>query len=152
MRVQYYLFGVALFGLCQAQHANLNDLEEPLDDIDEKEFEEYFHLDPVDDPEEFKRRSDALKANEATIKKTNKEYEAGEKTWFDKLNDFADLPEDEFAAEKTGANDIVSGRGLLAPSEEEREDEESERYFDTFRYNRASVPDSYSSVDRGSQV
>jgi len=149
MRVEYCLVGLALFGLCQAQHADLNDPEEPLDDIDEKEFEEYFHIDPSSDSQEEKRRSDALKANEATIKEINKEYEAGEKTWFDKLNDFSNLPEDEFAAEKTGANDIVSGRGLLAPSEEEREDEESERYFDTFRYNRASVPDSYSSVDRG---
>jgi len=148
MKVAYCVVGLALFGLCHTQHANPDDLE-PLDDIDEKEFEEYFHLDPVDDPEEFKRRNDALKANEAIIKETNKEYEAGEKTWFDGLNDFADLPEDEFLAEKTGVNDIESGRGLLPPSADEMEDEASERYFDTFRFNRATVPESYSSVDRG---
>ena len=148
MRVLYCTIGLVLFGLCQAQHANPDDLD-PMDDIDEKEFEEYFNLDPVNDPEELKRRSDALKANEDIIKETNKEFEAGEKTWFDKMNEFADLTEEEFLQEKTGSNDIVEGRGLISPPEEERLDEESERYFDTFRYNRASVPASYSSVDRG---
>merc|ERR1719348_222840 len=148
MRVLYCSIGLVLFGLCQAQHANPDDLD-PMDDIDEKEFEEYFNLDPVNDSEELKRRSDALKANEDIIKKTNKEFEAGEKTWFDKMNEFADLTEEEFLQEKTGSNDIVEGRGLISPPEEERLDEESERYFDTFRYSRASVPASYSSVDRG---
>merc|ERR1712055_761121 len=148
MRVLYCAVGLAIFGLCQAQHANPDDLD-PLDDIDEKEFEEYFDLDPVKDPKELKRRNEALKANEAVIKETNQDFEAGKKTWFDSINEFADLPEDEFLEEKTGANDIVEGRGLLSPPEEERFDEESENYFDTFRYNRASVPASYSSVDRG---
>merc|ERR1712241_1217225 len=58
-------------------------------------------------------------------------------------------PKDEFVKDKTGANDIVTGRGLLEPLEEERVDEESERYFDQFRYSRDTVPASYSSVDRG---
>merc|ERR1711872_1035735 len=79
MRVEYCLVGLALFGLCQAQHADLKDPEEPLDDIDEKEFEEYFHIDPSSDSQEEKRRSDALKANEATIKEINKEYEGARK-------------------------------------------------------------------------
>jgi len=148
MRVLFCVVGLAFVGACFAQHANPDDLD-PLDDIDEKEFEDYFHLDPVEDAEELKKRNAALKANEAIIKETNKAYQAGDKTWFDGINEFSDLPEDEFLAEKTGLNDIESGRGLLAPSEEEREDEESEKYFDTFRFSRASVPSSYSSVDRG---
>ena len=150
MRVLFGVAGLALIGACLAQHANPDDLD-PMDDIDEKEFEEYFHLDPVDDQKELKRRNKALKANEAIIKETNKAYQAGEKTWFDRVNDFADLPDDEFLAEKTGAQDIESGRGLLEPSAEQSFDKESENYFDTFRYSRASVPESYSSVDRGIQ-
>ena len=148
MRVLYCVLSLAFVGACFAQHANPDDLD-PLDDIDEKEFEDYFHLDPVEDADELKKRNAALKANEAIIKETNKAFQAGDKTWFDGINEFSDLPEDEFLAEKTGLNDIESGRGLLAPSEEEREDEESEKYFDTFRLSRASVPSSYSSVDRG---
>merc|ERR1711973_719941 len=65
---------VLLVGVASAQHAVPGDLE-PLDDIDEKEFEEYFHLDPVDDPEEFEKRSKALKENEKEIKKINEESE-----------------------------------------------------------------------------
>ena len=42
------------------------------------------------------------------------------------------------------------GRGLLHPSDPaDRIDEVSERYFDQFRYSRADVPTSYSSVDEG---
>jgi len=148
VRVLFCAVGLALFGICQAQHAVPGDLE-PLDDIDEKEFEEYFHLDPIDDPNELRKRNEALKANEKIIKETNKDFENGDKTWFDKINEFADLTDDEFIQEKTGANDIVEGRGLISPPEEERYDEESERYFESVRLNRASVPASYSSVDRG---
>ena len=122
MRVLLGVACLALIGACLAQHANPDDLD-PMDDIDEKEFEEYFHLDPVDDKKELKRRNKALKANEAIIKETNKAYQAGEKTWFDRVNDFADLPDDEFLAEKTGAHDIESGRGLLEPSAEQSIDE-----------------------------
>merc|ERR1712042_317029 len=44
---------------------------------------------------------------------------------------------------------IEEGRGLIAPPVNEAFDEESERYFDQYRYSRASVPSSYSSVDKG---
>merc|ERR1712142_608732 len=71
-------------------------------------------------------------------------------SWWDQVNEFADLPLDEFEQQKTGATDGSSyGRGLLQSSEEERVDERSERYFDTFRYNRAAAPSSYSAVDLG---
>merc|ERR1711973_51076 len=140
---------VLLVGVASAQHAVPGDLE-PLDDIDEKEFEEYFHLDPVDDPEEFEKRSKALKENEKEIKKINDEYENGDITWFDGMNEFADLTEDEFLEEKTGAtSNITMGRGVLDPLPEERVDQESERYFEQLRLNRASVPSSYSSKRLG---
>merc|ERR1712168_331060 len=43
----------------------------------------------------------------------------------------------------------VHGTGLLEPLEEERVDEKSEQYFDQFRFTRSSVPNSYSSVEKG---
>ena len=39
--------------------------------------------------------------------------------------------------------------GRLDPAPEDRYDEESERYFDQFRYSRSTVPASYSAVDAG---
>jgi len=123
---------------------------DPEDELNEDQFEEYFQLDPVTDPEEHERREKALKENEALIKENNDQYLSGNRTWWDAVNEFADLPADEFLAEKTGDSDeVLYGRGLLEPAEEDRIDEESERYFDMFRYSRASVPDSYSSVDKG---
>merc|ERR1719481_2005694 len=123
---------------------------DPEDELNEDQFEEYFHLDPVTDPEEHERREEALKENEALIKENNDQYLHGNRTWWDAVNEFADLPADEFLSEKTGDSDeVLYGRGLLEPAEEDRIDEESERYFDTFRYSRASVPDSYSSLDKG---
>merc|ERR1712168_136609 len=50
---------------------------------------------------------------------------------------------------QAGTTGIEEGRGLIEPPTNERVHEESERYFDLFRYGRASVPESYSSVDEG---
>merc|ERR1719338_8345 len=80
-------------------------------------------LPKVTDPEEKARRQAALKANEALIKEENEAYSRGEKTRFDAVNEFADLPEDEFEAEKTG--DLAPpayGRGLLEPTGADRVD------------------------------
>merc|ERR1719193_2114435 len=85
---------------CLAQHAEPADLD-PLDGLDEQEFEEYFHLDKVTDEAELARREAALSAHEAEIKEVNQEYEAGEVSWFDGVNEFADLPDDEFLSQKT---------------------------------------------------
>ena len=118
-------------------------------------FQEYFGKAPIDDPEVKKARSEALKKHEKEIKELNEKYQRGEISWFDGVNEFADLTDDEFLAKKTGANlpkqyGYGHGRGLLEPTEEERVDEASERYFDQFRsINRASVPSSFSSVDNG---
>jgi len=129
--------------------ASVADLD-PEDNLNEDEFEEYFHLPLVTDPEEHERREEALKENEALIKENNEKYMEGIVSWWDAVNEFADLPADEFEEQKTGATDgVFYGRGLLQPSEEERVDERSERYFDRFRYSRAAVPSSYSSVDLG---
>jgi len=116
--------------------------------MDEKEFEEFFHLDPVEDEQEFQRRQDALAAQEEEIRKVNDEYANGESSWFETLNDFADLPEDEFVKEKTGMH-MEYATGMLQPLPEQRVDEQSEKYFDQFRYSRATVPDYYNAIREG---
>ena len=97
---------------------NVDDID-PEDNVDEEQFVKDFNLPEVTDPEEKARRQAALKANEALIKEENEAYSRGEKTWFDAVNKFADLPEDEFENEKTGLKtrqDYRSyGRGLLQP-------------------------------------
>merc|ERR1719219_2185157 len=123
---------------------------DPEDQLDEDAFEEYFHLPAVTDPVEHERREEALKENEALIKENNELYMEGFRSWWDQVNEFADLPADEFESQKTGlTNESFYGRGLLEPTPEERVDERSERYFDQFRYSRAAVPSSYSAVDLG---
>merc|ERR1711962_594631 len=126
---------------------------DPLDNLDEAAFEKYFGLDPVEDAAEFARREQALAENEAEIKKINAEFVEGEVSWFDGVNEFADLPADEFLEEKTGAvmpsNATAYGRGLLMPTKEQEVDERSERYFAEVRMDRTSVPSSYSSVAQG---
>ena len=122
------------------------------EDLDEAEFEETFGLEKVTDPEEYKKREEALKVNEELVKESNAKFRAGEETWWDKINELSDLPEDEFEVMKTGElrPEEGFGRGLLHPSDPaDRIDEVSERYFDQFRYSRADVPTSYSSVDEG---
>ena len=44
---------------------------DPLDNLNEEEFEQEFHLDPVMAPEEKLRREEALVENENLIKETN---------------------------------------------------------------------------------
>jgi len=138
----FLVAGVAVFATVQCKPSNLEDLNE-------EEFEETFNLPPVNDPVEYKRRDKALKENEAEIKKVNQKYKSGDSTWFDEVNKYSDLPEDEFIKARTGAAGIETGRGLIAPPEAEQVDEVSERYFDKYRYSRAAVPSSYSSVDEG---
>merc|ERR1712209_347942 len=131
---------------------NVDDID-PEDNVDEDQFVKDFDLPEVTDPEEKARRQAALKANEALIKEENEAYSRGEKTWFDAVNEFADLPEDEFEAEKTGDQTPPDyrtyGRGLLEPTGADRVDFASEQYFAEFRRsmktNRAATPASYDS-------
>ena len=109
---------VAAMQLPNGVEINVDDID-PEDNVDEDQFVKDFDLPEVTDPEEKARRQAALKANEALIKEENEAYSRGEKTWFDAVNKFADLPEDEFEHEKTGLKtrqDYRSyGRGLLQP-------------------------------------
>ena len=87
------------------------------ENINEEEFEALFDLTPADDPEEEARRAEALKQNEALIKEENELYSEGNRTWFDAVNEFANLPADEFEAEKTeDAEPPAFVRGLIEPT------------------------------------
>merc|ERR1711970_1573182 len=131
----YVLF--LFLGLCCAKHSVPDN---SLLDMNEDEFEDFFELEHVADPDEYEKRQNALKENEEEIKKVNQDYAEGKKTWFDSLNEFSNLPTDEFLKEKTG---------MLIPLPEERYDEESERYFAEFRLRRQSAPSEYSAVEEG---
>ena len=63
------------------------------DNLNEEEFEDYFHLPEVTDLGEKLKREEALVKNENLIKETNEEYLNGEITWWDDVNEFSDLPE-----------------------------------------------------------
>jgi len=107
-------------------------------DLTEDEFLEEFHLPPVQDPEEKARRAEALQQHQQEVLETNEAYIAGEKTWYDAINEFSDIPDDEFVRTHTG----------LADSDHPV-DERSERFFEAYRYRRQNVPDSYNSVSLG---
>merc|ERR1712061_724406 len=125
---------------------DFGDLD-PEDDLDEDQFETEFGLDPVTDPAEKAKRKTALKDSEAEVKKENKKYQNGKADWYEQINEFSDLPEDEFEKEKTG--DVVTyARGLLTPKIKPV-DEISERYIESLLARRASVPASYSAVSAG---
>ena len=84
------------------------------------------------------------------MKKENKKYLNGKADWFEQINEFSDLPEDEFEKEKTGdlTTNFTRGFGLLTP-EIKPVDEISERYIESLLARRASVPASYSAVSAG---
>ena len=88
------IFVIALFSFCSTAHIpeGVNDLN----DLSLNEFEEHFGLDKITDPEEIAKREEALKEAEAMVKEANEKYENGEQTWFDEINEFSDLPADEF--------------------------------------------------------
>ena len=73
------------------------------DQVDEtlEEFEEEFG-EFTTDPEEEKEWRENLEKTEEEINEQNKKYNAGESGYFDKLNEFSELSDDEFEKEKTG--------------------------------------------------
>ena len=111
---------IALLHLVIAKDVPAPNADEidPLENIGEDEFEEDFGLDPVTDPEEKARREEALKENEELIKEENELYSEGNRTWFDAVNEFSNLPADEFEAQKTGEVEPAAGfaRGLIEPT------------------------------------
>ena len=110
-----------------------------MDDISLDEFETHFGHEHVTDPDEKARREAALKEHQDVVRRANEAYARGEQTWYDEVNEFSDIPDDEFIATHTGA---WSTANLT-------EDEASERFYDGYRYSRAAVPASYSAVTAG---
>jgi len=161
MKVLLCLSIVLKLGTALKVNFDLDNLKEPLDNVSEAEFNEIFHKEPAKTEEEQRKREQALKANEKLIHDTNQRYDQGEIGWYDQLSDFSDLPAADFVKLKTGSihkddaataeddNDHGYALGRLDPKEEDMYDEESERYFDMFRYSRARVPRRYSSVKKG---
>ena len=99
--------------------------------------------------EEFAKRREIFMDNYKLMLKHNQEYEEGKVSFFESVNEFSNLPDAEFLEQKTGAIEDGFYRGFIDATDEDRYDEESERYFDQFRYSRATTPDSYNSVDMG---
>ena len=126
------------------------------DNLNEDDFEEEFGEPAITDPEEHKRREEALEKAEEQVKEENKEFMEGKKSWFEEINKFSDLPKDEFIKDETGdimpvVDKITFARGLIEPKIKLL-DRESEAYFNSTRYNRAfssTHPRSYSAVDLG---
>ena len=117
------------------------------DNLTEEEFEEVFGLDPVTDEEEKARREAALEAVEKEVKEENEKYLNGEAEWWEEINEWSDLPMEEFQAQKTGEKEMY-GRGLVEP-DIAPVDEESERYFSELLMERGAAPDSYNAVELG---
>ena len=119
------------------------------DNLDEDEFEEIFDVKKSNDPVEEARRRRALKHNEYKIKKENEDFLEGKKTYWSQVDENDNLPRDEFVEKKTGMRSEDDGYGRGFAHYDGPDDEESERYFDTFRYSREAVPEEYSSVKEG---
>ena len=100
---------------------------------------------------EKERRAAALKQHEKEVLENNEAFLAGNQTWWDEINEYSDLPEDEFEANHTGLISNTTGMrfatgmyNLPLPY-----DEESERFYEAVRYSRAAAPASYNSVTLG---
>merc|ERR1719192_2787061 len=69
---------------------------------------------PITDPVEKERRQKALEKAEKDEKEQNDKFLNGKSDFYERLNEWSDLPEDEFEKEKAG--DVESfARGLLEP-------------------------------------
>ena len=109
------------------------------DNLDEDAFEEEFELPAVTDSNEKSKRVFTLEKAEESIKEQNELFLNEDSEWFSKLNEFSDLPEDEFKEEKTGLeNGTIYARGLLTP-ETIPVDEESERFFQEIDLSRNDI-------------
>merc|ERR1712054_415919 len=92
----------------------------------------------IEDDGKMVEHTEALCVHLNTIKEQNENYVEGKSTWYSCVYDFDSLTPEEFQKQKTGA----------ITSEDDAVDDRSEQFFDKYRYSRASVPASYSSVDR----
>ena len=64
---------------------------DPNDNLDDDDFRAKFGLDELTDPDERKFRLEALKDHEEIVKRQNFKYSKGQRTWYDKINEFSDL-------------------------------------------------------------
>merc|ERR1712212_1079676 len=147
--------------LCQLGYM-MNGLDiDPNDELDDDQFRAKFGLRRIRSRSLKAKRQRALKQHEADIKKANVAYAQGRQTWYERVNDFSDLTDDEVSAAKTGMKKTKGakqgrrqgrrrgrgrGRGLI---QHHHVDERSERFFDQFRFSRQSVPSSYDAVKKG---
>merc|ERR1712183_471480 len=149
--------------LCQLGYM-MNGLDiDPNDELDDDQFRAKFGLRRIRSRSLKAKRQRALKQHEADIKKANVAYAQGRQTWFERVNDFSDLTDDEVHASKNGMKKTKGakqgrrkgrrqgrrrgrGRGLI---QHHHIDERSERFFDQFRYSRQSVPSTYNAVEKG---
>ena len=69
---------------------------DPMEELDEEQFEEEFGLEPITDPVEKERRQKALEKAEKDEKEQNDKFLKKESDFFERLNEWSDLPEDEF--------------------------------------------------------
>ena len=69
---------------------------DPMVELDEEQFEIEFGLEPITDPVEKERRQKALEKAEKDEKEQNEKFLKKESDFFERLNEWSDLPEDEF--------------------------------------------------------
>ena len=93
---------ISVLALCSSLHIHVDGDIDDNDNLDEDNFETQFGLKKVHDPVEKAKRREALQTNELIVKEENKDFINGNKTWFAKIYEFADLSEAEFQKEKTG--------------------------------------------------
>ena len=101
------------------------------------EFLATFNLPPIDDPKEKKFRAQALKMNQQVVLENNEAYLARRRSWFETINEFSDILDDEFIASHTGLMEDV---GQLNNTDIPLLRIESLRY---------DVPASYNSISLG---
>jgi len=123
--------------------------------LTEDEFEEKFHI-KINDPEEKKREAKILQEAEDEINKINKEFEEGKSTYTEELNEYSNMPLEEFEKEKEGAltpDDVSRGLGAIMPPEYiQNEPENAAAMNEIYRQiemDRQTVPDSYDSTEQG---
>ena len=71
------------------------------------EFLTTFNLPPIDDPQEKEFRARVLKMNQRVVLENNEAYLARRRSWFETINEFSDILDDEFIASHTGLTEDV---------------------------------------------
>ena len=90
------LVSLALASILPPPDGNRMMATDPMVELDEEQFEREFGLEPVTDPVEKERRQKALEKAEKDEKEQNDKFLKKESDFFKRLNEWSDLPEDEF--------------------------------------------------------